>query len=92
MISQADVVELLELKPGMTAAAVGAGAPRLISSMSDAVGADGRVHHIEPPFHKSTLDAQCCDRIIATNLSLGEGPDPAVALREPRDSSGATAV
>jgi SAM-dependent methyltransferase len=47
VLPQAELVELLELRPGMTVAEMGAGHGRLSSSLSNAVGPEGRVYAVE---------------------------------------------
>jgi ubiquinone/menaquinone biosynthesis C-methylase UbiE len=47
LLSQVEVVELLDLRPGMAVAEMGAGEGRLTSSLSNLVGPEGRVYAIE---------------------------------------------
>ena len=47
LLPLAEMVDLLELRPGMTVAEMGAGHGRLTSSLSHAVGPEGRVYAIE---------------------------------------------
>jgi arsenite methyltransferase len=47
VLPQAEVVELLELRPGMTVAEMAAGEGRLTAALSHAVGPEGRVYAVE---------------------------------------------
>ena len=77
----AELVEVLNLRRGMSVAAIGPGAGGLTAELSGTVGSAGKAFAIESPEQTGPIPSDSCDRVLIANLWAAL-PDPLAVLRE----------
>jgi ubiquinone/menaquinone biosynthesis C-methylase UbiE len=74
----ADIIKAIELKPGMSVADVGTGAGAMLPSLSEAVGAEGKVYAMDifPDFLAKAKEASAKEGLKNIQYFLGTDRDP----------------
>ena len=80
--ARARTLEILDARPGMSIAAMGA-SQDLSVSVLDALASEGQLYHIDAEGRETRLPAHCCDRVLLSH-AWERLEDPIATLGEAR--------